>query len=87
MTGAGSYWRRGMKGEGKKPDSAESTGSEAGYESNATEMKQMQQELATLKQAFADLDKRTKDLNYVVYKLLYEMGGKELLDRVEARTD
>jgi len=76
-----------MKGEGEKPDSAESTRSEAGYESNATEMKQMQQELATLKQAFADLDKRTKDLNYVVYKLLYEMGGKELLDRVEARTD
>lgn len=28
-----------------------------------------------------ELDKRVKELNYVVYKLLYEMGGKEILEK------
>ncbi|UCC57046.1 MAG: hypothetical protein JSU75_04730 [Gammaproteobacteria bacterium] len=28
-----------------------------------------------------ELEKRVKELNYVIYKLLYEMGGKEILEK------
>jgi hypothetical protein len=34
-----------------------------------------------LEARLAEAEKRIKDLNYVVYKVLYEFGGKELLAR------
>lgn len=34
-----------------------------------------------LEARLAEAEKRIKDLNYVIYKVLYELGGKELLAR------
>ena len=39
--------------------------------------------VSELEQRLGKAEKRIKDLNYVVYKLLSELGGKELLARRE----
>jgi hypothetical protein len=41
----------------------------------------LEDRLGEFEQRLARAEKRIKDLNYVVYKLLYELGGKELLAR------
>lgn len=85
MTGVASCWRRGMKQRDGIEDSAESGHVET-CASDARHLEEVRQELAELKAAIAGLEKRNKELNYVVYKLLYEMGGKEILDNANSST-
>ncbi len=38
--------------------------------------------VAQLQTRVDELDKQLKDTRYIVYKLLYEMGGKEVIERM-----
>lgn len=41
----------------------------------------LEERVDELETRLAEAEKRIKDLNYVIYKVLYELGGKELLAR------
>jgi len=49
----------------------------------AMQVAELRQRLARAESELAEAQKRLRDLNYIVYKLLYEMGGKELVQKQE----